>query len=296
MSLHISSSSGLASPRHAQQLLRSTIVAACLAAASPLGAQQQGSAPKALPIQDNSFLVEEAYNQGRGIVQHVSTFSRANGSGGWDYTFTQEWPVRSQRHQLSYTVPLSRVDGATRETGLGDIALHYRYQAGRMEGVPTAFAPRLSLLLPTGASHRSLGTGSAGVQVNLPLSVELPASLVAHSNIGATVIPRAADALGNRANVRSLSLGQSVIWLVHPKVNLMLEGAWTRTEAGSDPSARTTEFLLSPGIRGAIDFASGLQVVPGVAFPIGVGASRGERSIFLYLSLEHPFKTYGARP
>ena len=274
----------------------STIVAACLAAASPLGAQQQGSAPKALPIQDNSFLVEEAYNQGRGIVQHVSTFSRATGSSGWEYAFTQEWPVRSQRHQASYTVPFARADGSAAATGVGDIELHYRYQAGRIEGAATAFAPRLTLLLPTGASRRSLGSGSAGVQVNLPFSAELPASLVTHSNAGATVIPRARDELGNRAAVRTLTLSQSVIWLMHPKVNLMLEGAWTRAQAGSDPSARTTEFLLSPGIRGAIDFASGLQVVPGVAFPIGVGASRGERSVFLYLSLEHPFKTYGAQP
>ena len=49
------------------------------------------------PIQDNSFLVEEAYNQERGVVQHINTFARARG-GGWEYGFTQEWPVRGQRY------------------------------------------------------------------------------------------------------------------------------------------------------------------------------------------------------
>jgi hypothetical protein len=29
--------------------------------------------------------------------------------------------------------------------------------------------------------------------------------------------------------------------------------------------------------------------VPGIALPIGVGASRGEKAVFLYLSFEHPF-------
>jgi hypothetical protein len=37
-------------------------------------------------------------------------------------------------------------------------------------------------------------------------------------------------------------------------------------------------------------FASGLQIAPGVAVPIGVGPSRGERSLFVYLSFEHPFR------
>ena len=35
-------------------------------------------------IADNSFLVEEAYNQEAGVVQHVSTFSRPEGGGAWD--------------------------------------------------------------------------------------------------------------------------------------------------------------------------------------------------------------------
>jgi hypothetical protein len=45
---------------------------------------------------------------------------------------------------------------------------------------------------------------------------------------------------------------------------------------------------VSPGIRWAWNFPTGLQVVPGIAVPIGVGPSRGDRALFLYLSFEHP--------
>ena len=34
----------------------------------------------------------------------------------------------------------------------------------------------------------------------------------------------------------------------------------------------------------------GLQIVPGIAMPIGVGPSAGEKSVLIYLSFEHPFR------
>src|SRR5215475_6685724 len=54
---------------------------------------QTPDGPKESPIQDNSFLIEEAYNQERHVVQHISTFSRMWNSKDWNYTFTQEWPA-----------------------------------------------------------------------------------------------------------------------------------------------------------------------------------------------------------
>ena len=261
-----------------------------LSAADAL-AQERPARPTPL-IQDNSFLVEEAYNQGRGIVQHISTFERDARGGGWAYSFTQEWPVPGQRHQLSYTVPVSRSDQASGgSAGLGDVAVHYRYQIGGTEGQATAFAPRFTVVLPSGASRRGLGAGGAGLQFNLPFSAELPASLVTHSNAGATYIARARDVEGSEAATVDVALGQSVIWLLRPRLNLMLEAAWSRAQevVGPGRTERGTELLLSPGIRGAIDLRSGLQIVPGLAFPIGLGPSGGERSVFVYLSLEHPF-------
>ena len=271
--------------------MRYLAVVALLLRATDALAQERPAGPSPL-IHDNSFLIEEAYNQGPGIVQHISTFSRTARGGGWAYSFTQEWPVPGQRHQLSYTIPIGRTDEASGSSaGLGDVAVHYRYQVGGAEGQATAFAPRLTVVLPSGASRRGLGAGGAGLQFNLPFSAELPASLVTHSNAGATYTARARDASGSEAATVDVTLGQSVIWLVRPRLNLMLEAAWSRTQevVGPGRTERGTELLLSPGLRGAIDLRSGLQIVPGLAFPIGLGPSRGERSVFVYLSLEHPF-------
>ena len=270
-------------------LIVSLVGATHLSVPSPLPAQSRDEPP---PIEDNSFLIEEAYNQGPGVVQHINTFLHSTRGAAWVYTFTQEWPLGGQKHQVSYTIPLARIDDAgARGTGLGDIAINYRYQVGGEGAI--ALAPRLTVLLPTGASRRALGSGGTGLQGNLPLSATLPARLVAHSNAGITYTPRARDISGNFAATRSYFLGQSVIWLAHPKLNLMLESTWSAVEevAGRGRTERSTEFLLSPGLRGAIDFPSGLQIVPGLAFPFGIGSSRGERAIFVYLSFEHGFSS-----
>ena len=43
------------------------------------------------PVRDNSLLVEEAYNQEAGVVQHVSLFLHSWETGDWVYALTQEW-------------------------------------------------------------------------------------------------------------------------------------------------------------------------------------------------------------
>jgi hypothetical protein len=258
---------------------------ALLAFALPPAAGAQ--APAAPPIQDNSFLIEEAYNQERGVVQHISTFQRTGGA--WAYSFTEEWPVRGIRHQLSYTIPVSHQSGLG--TGLGDVALNYRLQLAGSGRAALALAPRLSLLLPTGSAPSGRGSGAVGVQVFLPASVVLAPSLVSHLNAGFTVTPEAHGPADARATATGLAAGASVIWLATRWMNLMLEGVWSRsqvvTSAGQLESAGN--WTLSPGIRWAIDVPGGLQVVPGVAWPIAVGGG-GSDYLFLYLSFEHPFR------
>ena len=250
--------------------------------APPLTAQETG------PIQDNSFLIEEAYNQEAGVVQHISTLMLPEDGGDWDFSFTQEWPLGGLRHQLSYTVPVARSGG---EEGIGDVAINYRYQLVGGPEDPIAFAPRFSLLLPTGDEEKGLGSAALGAQVNLPLSVVLTPSVVGHTNAGFTLVPDAENAAGETADLDGYFLGQSLIWLLRPRFNLMLEGLWSRSESVAGPGRAAAEesFFLSPGVRYAQDFPSGLQVVYGLAAPIGVGPSEDENALFLYLSLEHPF-------
>jgi outer membrane putative beta-barrel porin/alpha-amylase len=240
-------------------------------------------------IQDNSFLLEEAYNQEAGVVQHISAFQRADG-GDWGYSFTQEWPLGGIRHQLSYTVPIEHADGLG--TGLGDIGLNYRYQLAGHPEARTVMAPRLTLLLPTGNEDRDRGAGGIGLQGNFPLTLILGERLATHWNAGATVTPTARNAFGNQATTADFNLGASAIWLVRPSVNLVLEALWLSEESvvGEGTSTRQETMLLNPGLRAAFDFAGGLQIVPGVAYTIGMSPDEAEDGVFVYLSFEHPFK------
>lgn len=267
------------------------LLAAILSAPPSLRAQQP---PKEAPIQDNSFLLEEAYNQEPGVIQHISTFTRLRESGDWVYTFTEEWPVGGLTHQLSLTVPVQRLasspDGGRR--GFGDVALNYRYQLLGDGDATVAFAPRLSLLLPTGNHRQGRGNGHLGLQANLPLSVVLGERLVSHVNLGYTYTPHAQDLLGHEADISTWNMGQSFIWLLRQDVNLMLEFAYTSGDVVAGPGLRqpTQSAYVAPGVRWAWNLPRGLQVVPGLAAMVGVGPSRGEKGIFLYLSFEHPLK------
>lgn len=245
-------------------------------------------------IEDNSFFIEEAYNQEAGVVQHISTFSLA-GAGHKDlfYSLTQEWPFHGQRHQLSYTVPVSRLD--SHSAGFGDILLNYRLQLGAGER-PWALAPRLSVILPTGSVSRGLGDGSPGVQVNLPLSYHLSPQIVTHLNAGGTVLPWAkGPSVGGsrpKRTVTSVFAGGSLIAPVTLPVQLMFE-----TLVSSDGSidaagnvGHTTSWILNPGVRAALNFGS-LQVVPGFAVPFTRSEGETVHDYFIYLSFEHPFSS-----
>jgi hypothetical protein len=81
----------------------------------------------------------------------------------------------------------------------------------------------------------------------------------------------------------TLGAGGSLIWLARQRFNVMLEAIHF---AEHDANGSTT---ISPGIRWSYDFKSGLQIVPGLALPIEFTNGTRQRSVFLYLSFEHPF-------
>lgn len=241
------------------------------------------------PISDNSFLIEEAYNQEAGVIQHINTFRR-NRNGDFEFTFTQEIPVFSQRHQFSYTLPAFRAGDSEGGKGLGDVLLNYRVQI--VDNDCIAIAPRATLVLPTGDEAEGLGTGGAGFQFNVPVSTKLSRRFVAHTNAGAMFTPRAHGGAGEHAATQDYFFGQSMVWLARPRFNVLLEALYEGTESviGANATERDHAFTLNPGVRWAYNFRNGLQIVPGISVPIGVGPSRGERGVFFYLSFEHPFK------
>lgn len=250
-------------------------------------------------IEDNSFLLEEAYNQEPGVIQHISTFAYNNDSRrrGWGFSFTQEWPVFSQDHQFSYTIPTYHfIDGADRIYGVGDILLNYRYQA-LMEGdaIP-AFAPRFSLILPTGSRRTGTGNNVVGYQVNLPFSKKLGDRFATHANFGLTYLPHVRALLdagtGELSPKRSLvsyNVGASAIYALFPRFHLMLEWVGNFEQSINDIGRTERAFkpTLSPGFRAAVVNQDKLQIVVGAAMPVGLNRKTDNHGAFLYLSIEH---------
>jgi outer membrane putative beta-barrel porin/alpha-amylase len=242
-------------------------------------------------IRDNSFLVEEAYNQEAHVVQEINNFIALGPERDWLYVFTQEWPLGGMKNQLSYTLTLTDPGKLGGDTGLGDSFLNYRYQVAGGGPQRVAFAPRVSLLIPTGDAKEDRGQGAFGIVVNLPLSIQLNRRLVGHYNAGAAFIPSAEDDQGNKADVSDYLLGTSLVWLARPTFNAVFEAVYTWEEEVTGPGTtdRSNSLVINPGLRWAINRPSGLQIVPGICVPIGVGPSRGDEALFLYLSFEHPF-------
>ena len=228
-------------------------------------ADAQTGAPRKWEILDNSFLAEEAFNQEAGVVQNILTWTRGR-DGAWAGSFTQEWPAPGMKHQLSYTLPFSGTGSAS---GIGDVLLNYRWQLREETAGGPAISPRLSAILPTGREADGLGTGSAGLQFNLPASKQY-GNFYVHANVGYTWVP---DIQG------TTQVAGSGIWRVAPMLNLMLEGVVAFDES----------VTVSPGFRRGWNLGEH-QIVIGVAAPITRADGRSTAALLTYFSYELPFR------
>jgi hypothetical protein len=237
-------------------------------------------------IEDNSFLIEEAYNQEEGVVQYIQTFQYSHQTKEWLYTFTHEMPFPNQTHQLSYVIPVAHVGDPDSETGVGDILLNYRYQIVANDTL--AIAPRISLIFPTGDEDKGLGMGATGYQVNLPVSILLNDKWVTHWNLGGTFTPNVNDGPNRKQDLNGYNYGASVIYLQSETFNWMLEYVKNSAQTFDGNGGKNwddAEFI-NPGFRFAKNYSSGLQIVSGLSFPLGVGASKDNNGVLLYLSFE----------
>jgi len=85
----------------------------------------------------------------------------------------------------------------------------------------------------------------------VPVSVLLAPTLVTHWNAGVTAVP----------HTTTYNLGASVIWLLRPTLNALVEV--TRVEQGG-----AHDVVVNPGVRWAHNFTSGLQSCLGSRFPM----------------------------
>ena len=248
-------------------------------------------------IEDNSFLIEEAYNQEPGVVQHIFTaiYTKGPPRHGWQFSFTQEWPVYGLDHQLSYTIPSYHlVDEGDHQNGIGDVLLNYRYQALEEGPGKPAFAPRFSLILPTGNRNRGTGNGVVGYQWSLPFSKKVAPRLALHVNLGLTYLPHVQSPLSGgqlspKQSLVSYNVGGSAIFAILPRLHAMLEWVGNFEDNINDAGRAVHAFkpVISPGFRTAVVNEEELQIVLGAAAPIALNRHADNFGAFLYFSIEH---------
>jgi len=210
-----------------------------------LAAPLRGGEPS--PIEDHNFGLESGWNREDAALQVNSFFL----DGATSYELVGEWAVQSPRHQLSTTVPIF-ADG---RTGLGDVTLNYRYQLAGAPGSRVGIAPRVSLILPTRDSQ--FGDRSSGLQVNVPISASLTGRLTSHTNLGGTWF--------RDLGASEINLAQSLSFDVTRRMALSVGANCTRCDESSHL------LVVRPGVQFSFDGPGGLQIVPGVALPIGGG-------------------------
>lgn len=213
-------------------------------------------------IVDNSFLLEEAFNQEQSVFQNIGTWT-VGSQGSWQASFTQEWPLGGRAHQFSYTLPFAAGEP---DSGVGDVLLNYRFQVQDESDTQPAIAPRLSVVLPT-RRHR-IGRRRPGLQVNVPVSKQF-GNIYGHANAGFTWLPDIETTVPQ--------LAVSGIWRAARMLNLMLEALLDETT-----------LTLSPGLRRGWNIGEG-QIVIGAALPLSSGDKPGV-AFLSYFSYELPFQ------
>jgi DtxR family Mn-dependent transcriptional regulator len=253
------------------------------AAQTPASPAPSGAEPFA--ITDNSFLVEEAFNQDAGVVQNIFGWTRDQ-SGGWQGSFVQEWPLGGMAHQISYSLPFS--GGNSASTHLDSVLINYRFQALEEGPGHPAFSPRLSLMLPTG--RHSDPDDHPGLQTNLPFSKQA-GDVYFHGNAGLTWTHGVELGNGERTNLTSPFLAASAIWRTTPMFHLMLESMleWDDSILEAGDKGRVRTWTLLPGFRRGWNFGD-RQVVIGLGMPITGTSEDTTVGVLTYFSYELPFR------
>lgn len=258
-------------------------------------------------IRDNAFLVEEAFNQEKGEIQHVFNWIQLwdSNAGGKtrDFlnTYTMEIPLGSQLHQFSFTTQFfngfeSPSGGPTTSTGgVGDTFLNYRYQLLSNDDFLWC-ATRVTVIVPTGDERFGVGTGKTGYQFNLPIS-RYGERFDFHFNFGYTFVPSVPAQIPAvfppiEHDLHGYNFGASVFWKPQVNLNFFVEALGLQFHEIDAAGARDniTQVFINPGVRYAVCQFDEVEWVLGVSAPVGVTPETPEFGVFAYMSVEHLFR------
>lgn len=238
-------------------------------------------------IEDNSFLLEEAFNQEWGVYQFIQKYQTSERAGGYEYSFENEIPITDKTHQFSYELSFGRPENIG-HGAVSDVTLNYRYQPFNKDGV--LLSERFGLILPTGKVEKDAGNGVYGFEFMQAASIFINDQFITHFNFGFDVLPNAKTKdIDKRNTLAGFTGGSSIIYMHNDWVNFMFEAllqSGQTTELDGSVSNETS-MTLNPGVRFAIDLDwKETQIVPGIAFPTEILNRPQEHGVLFYLSIE----------
>lgn len=241
-------------------------------------------------IEDNSFLLEEAFNQEWGVYQFIQKYQYLDQSKTNEYVFENEIPISDKVHQFSYEIPIAKTD-ANAESSIGDMSLNYRWQPLNKDGF--LLAERIGLILPTGKVSEGTGSGVYGLEFMQAATLTLGERWMNHWNIGFDILPNAkTDGHTKRGTTTGITAGSSIIYLLRDDFNLMIEALVQTGQSINADGSKVSEssVTLNPGFRWAWNFDwKETQIVPGVSFPTQMTDNKTDQGVLLYLSIEPKF-------
>lgn len=216
-------------------------------------------------------------------MQSIFVWARSR-TGAWEGSFTQEWPAPSLEHQFSYTVPFA---GGDNPAHWGGVLLNYRYQPSVVAPGSIGFAPRISVILPTGRSVDN--SDRPGLQGNLPFTKQL-GDLHIHWNAGLTWLHAVPLTPTIAKNLTTPMLAASVVWRTIPLFNLMWENVLEFEEIVEDgATTRRRSMTTAPGFRWGWNVGD-QQIVLGAALPVTFVDGETTVAGLTYFSYELPFR------
>lgn len=241
-------------------------------------------------IEDNSFLLEEAFNQEWGVYQFIQKYQTFNKAGTYDYAFENEIPITDKEFQFSYEIPVAQAEDG-RPGYIGDMSLSYRWQPLNKDGF--LISERFGLIVPTGNVKKDAGNGVYGFEFMQAATLTINEKWMNHWNFGFSMLPNAkVNNIPKRRTITSASAGSSLIYRWHENFNLMFEALLESGQSIQQDGSKTAEtsLTLNPGFRWAWDYEwKDTQIVPGVSFPTEVLGDKVENGVLVYLSIEPKF-------
>ena len=242
----------------------------------------------ALAVVDNSFLLEEAYQQPSGTYQFIQTYQTAFKKGsGYDYGFALEAPITDLVHQFSFSGTRSRSEDVSHGS-MSDITINYRYQPYNRDG--KLVTERFGLILPTGRVDQGSGRGVLGFEFMQAATIIFSERWANHWNLGVSLFPRAKFSdTQKRTTLTEVKAGTSWVYFLQDDINLMMELFLETEQTLNEDNEQETEMsvTLSPGIRFGKSYDwKEMEVVPGFGFPVQFAESNTDVGMILYLSFE----------